>query len=186
MEEMEKLGSVSSEGGPLLVVEAAAGGSWRGISADDYERACTALDAASPGGAAVVRVGDRSGIVWDRGGAGTADVFRWSGGLVLVRWWGPDVESGPPVSTLGVEAGRRAQVGVIDVSLPLILILWATEDGRDIIGLPAPAEGPVVGDLSVDGSGLVAGCEPGRYEVVEDEFSVDGYDGLRCWLMLCQ
>lgn len=41
---MDELGHVSTEGGPLLLIDRDAVGNWSGIDGDDYDRACRLLD----------------------------------------------------------------------------------------------------------------------------------------------
>ncbi len=175
MKQADALGYVASEGGPLILLDVAHAADWSGIDGDDYGRACALLDEAHDG---VIAVGASSGIVWDPGGAGAANVFRDGGRVVLVRWW---AETEADASLLDIAASSERLLGKLELASSL-LILWATENGANIRGLPTPSEGSVHGDLSVGHAGLVVRCEPGTYQVTCDTFSDGRGHGRRCWI----
>lgn len=176
------LGTVSSEGGPLLLVDAASAGAWSGIDGADYDRASTLLDEPDHADGGEIAVGQAMGVLWEQGGAGTAYVFRVRDRIALVRWWGPNPDAEPSGELLDLPAKEQHRLGELRLSTPRLLILWATENAGEVLGLPAPPAGPAVGDLSVAGAGFVADFGPGRFDVVHESFDGPDGPGRRCWL----
>ncbi len=171
------VGSVSSEGGPLILLDAQVVRGWSGIDGADYERASSLLDRAPDALGGEISVGSSSGVLWQPS-AGTIDVFRVGDGFALVRWLGPGE---PSASLLGLPATRQEILGRLRLADRLV-VLWAAENGGDIDGLPVPQPGPARGALAVEGSGLIAACSPGLFEVTHEAFSDATGRGTRCWI----
>ena len=180
--EIENLGHVSTEGGPVLLIDRAGVGEWSGIEGDDYMRACALLD--EQGHASAIAVGRHRGLLWDMP-TGTADVWRMaSDRLVLSRpWLNPDDEN-----TLEVQARSLAELsgsdslllGRLQISSGWLAILWAPESGLQILQVP-PTDGLAL-DLSVGHAAAVVGLTPGAYLCFQDEVRTETTSSVRCWI----
>lgn len=181
-------GTVSSEGGPLLLADAIAVHSWHGASEDssDYERVCLLWDDLNIPGF-TIEIGEHQGIIWELGGAGTADVFCTEDGTIhLVRAWlreSRDMASihalaELPIHTVDPFASLRIGCG-------RLAILWAPESGECI--LPEDVNGtgnkPPSGDLSINGAGLVVSLPNGDYTCLHDRVELNGQKALRCHIV---
>lgn len=155
------LGTVSTEGGPLLLVDPLHLNDWTGAEGGDFDDVCAFLDNHPESVGLSVTLGDRSAVIWDMGGAGTADVYRvGSNQLALHRRWpdSPDgFDSGPRLPESGRELGR------LDVASGQVLVFWSVERGS---GIDMPADG--FDGMSVDlagarGAGLLMELAVGSY-----------------------
>jgi hypothetical protein len=184
------LGTVSSEGGPLLLADARIIPDWSGVGADgtsvDYERACSALDAVPPRDGAFIAVGAGHALVWELGGPGTADVFRKSDvELVLSRgWYEPATFSDETCRALASvpRSGQAKVIGELDVASGTLVILWAPESGACVESTEVPPDGIPTGKLSMGGTALMVAVRPGRYECIHDEVEAAPAEGRRCHL----
>jgi hypothetical protein len=178
---LQHVGTVSSEGGPLLVLDREALPAWGGIDYGDFERIGTWLDEhpGTPGYEAAV--GAATGLVWDLGGAGTADVFRSAPDrLVLVRAWvtGDDEALVAEAAARPVTGGGTAAGGLTVGSGP-VLVFWPVDRGPEI-ELPADAaDGDPIALPSMDGAALAVTLPPGRYAAHHDEVAADGVRARR-------
>src|SRR5439155_2136638 len=77
---MENIGVVNAEGGPLLLADFRFAQSWHGAEGDssDYQRACDALDSEPRLEGIEIPISEGRGVLWEMEGAGTADIFRMS------------------------------------------------------------------------------------------------------------
>jgi len=180
---MNELGHVSTESGPLLLIDHDAVGSWFGIDGDDYGRACRLLDESEIGGE--IAVGKYRGLVWGVP-TGTTEVWRVrSDSIVLSRnWLDPEAaRSEHEQSRRLVELPRSRQIdlGRLSVRSGWIVILWATENGSDIVKLD-PADGLAL-DLSVGHAAIIVSLPAGEYLCSGDEVRHDGTSALRCWVV---
>ena len=90
------LGSVDSEGGPLLAVNTRLLKSWHGVEGEglDYRRACAIFGASVVHGG-TMEVSGEAAPIWDMGGPGTVDVFRAGPDtVILLRVWPAADEAG--------------------------------------------------------------------------------------------
>lgn len=118
---MRPKGLVSSEGGPRLFIDAGVASEWLGADEDggDYERACGLLEAepAREGGEIETRHGGH-GIVWEMGGAGSAEVFTLSedaSGFAVVRTWPMAADGMIPEFAATETATSSTQLGTLEV-----------------------------------------------------------------------
>ncbi|SRR5712691_793507 len=179
---MDELGHVSTEGGPLLLVDRDAVGSWFGIDGDDYDRACRLLDQNEIGGE--IAVGKDRGLLWGVP-TGTAEIWRITpGSLVMSRNWldTEAVRSEQEQARRLVDIPRSHQfdLGRLTVRSGWVVILWATENGSDIVKLD-PADGLAL-DLSVGHAAVIVSLRAGEYLCSQDEVQHDGTSALRCWV----
>lgn len=83
---MENIGYVSTEGGPLLIVDFKSAPGWIGIEGD-YERVIELLNAGKNNDGIQVEIGGEPAVIWETP-TGTADVWRFSeDSLILCRPW---------------------------------------------------------------------------------------------------
>jgi hypothetical protein len=129
------LGTVASEGGPLLICDSAVARTWCGASEDerDYVLAVSAIAERSL--ASIGRAAGRA-LVWDVP-AGLVRVSEEQGDLLL-------------------RAGGRGEVGEDTIDEPifvegLLIVAWAAEDLRNLVLV---REIPMRYDVSVGGSAM--------------------------------
>ncbi|SRR5579884_548095 len=187
---MEALGTVSSEGGPLLLADAQVAAAWQGVEGNgsDYERACKlfAQNEHLPGGP--ISIGQEQGILWELGGAGTAHIFCDSTdrlSLRLVRGWLHSPRDTNAVLALAAVPLRDTiGLGSLKISSGVLAILWAPESGEWISTLPIPESARPAGPMSVDGAGLLVHLPQGCYICLYDEVQLeDGQHARRCHLL---
>jgi hypothetical protein len=168
---MKFLGTVSSEGGPILLADASVAQAWNGVHGDgsDYERVCVLLDQ-TPDGARIL-IGSGEGLLWDAGGPGTVDIVRKSSSeLVLFRSW-----SDIPLEAMQAAAIDGSRLPVASDATRLgrlrvdsaLAILWSVESGRGVDS-SGREEVSIPRKLSVGGSGLVVTLNPGVYAITCD------------------
>jgi hypothetical protein len=172
-------GYVNSEGGPLLMVDLARAGAWRGVEGGDYDAFIQTIDEAEDWVGSLLPIGGSKGFLWSSS-PGTTDIWcdELSDEVLLAKALIDDEE----------EIGRLAHApwsvwtthGIIDVASGWLLILWAPESGEDVeVGSPRHA---LQIDASVGGSGLIVRCQPGQYEVETDVIFSPNAQAERCRL----
>jgi len=158
---VERLGFVSTEGGPLLIADRAVLGGWSGADGPDYDRACDLLEEAldaddqAQGLLVEVPIGESSALLWDLA-PGTVTVCRSEDGLVMVEC----SDDAPDGSCQEPEPGPGDGI-VLEISSGFLVVLWGPESGAE-----ATADGPEDGrmlDLSVQEAGIELAWEPGTY-----------------------
>jgi hypothetical protein len=169
-------------GGPLLLIDSDAAGNWSGIDGDDYDRACRFLDQNGIGGE--IAVGQDRGLLWGVP-TGTTEIWRVTpNSLVLSRnWLDPEAaRSEPEQSRRLVDLPRSHQfdLGRLSVRSGWVVILWATENGSDIVKVD-PEDGLAL-DLSVGNAAIFVSLPAGEYLCSRDEVRLDGTSALRCWV----
>ena len=174
------LGTVSSEGGPLLIADATFIQSWRGIDdgGADYDRACELS-----GNGGEITLGAGHGVLWEMG-PGTATVVRQSEStLVLSCGWfetaDPDDESFVSLASLPL-SDLSVALGEVTVHSGTLVILWAPENGRCVESTVVPSDGIPTGEMSMGGTGLIVAVRPGRYAFLHDEVETDHAGAQRC------
>lgn len=158
---------VSSEGGPILIVDAELLGNWRGIDGDDYRRACSVVESSQTPDGGVVTINNGEGLVWNIGGPGSAFVIRNSGRLpALVRYWsnGDLTEEALRSIVTEIELERQKVLGHLNLSSGRVAIVWAVENGK-ALKLPSD-EGRIYGDTSIEDSGYMMKLPEGRYALL--------------------
>ena len=179
----EQLGHVSTEGGPLLVIDRDDLAQWQGIEGKDYARADQLLALQRPG--AEIDVGPVKGILWDMP-TGTAYIFRVRDGSLLINR--PWPRSNDP-ETASVDNNALAQLprdqvrrfGTLNVRSSWIAVLWAPEPGLEIFEA-APQDGLEL-SLSVGNSAIVVRLSAGAYGCYHEEVRLEGASAWRCWLI---
>jgi hypothetical protein len=180
---MDNLGYVSTEGGPLLLIDRDGVGEWSGIDGDDYARASTLLDEGA--GGSEIAVGSDRGVLWDMP-AGTADIWRGDDDtLVLSRPWLNPKDAG----TQEVQARSMAELprsdaivlGRLRVRSGWLAIFWAPESGSQILKVP-PTDGLAL-DLSVGHAAAVVRLPTGAYVCLQDQVKTLGSSSVRCWIV---
>jgi hypothetical protein len=178
----EFLGHVSTEGGPLLLLDADAAVLWTGASDDglDYALAGAALGpGADRAGGPIAREGVDA-VVWSMP-TGTASVWRAGvDRLIVLRRWLTEPELHEESAPLLASAKSAVALGRLRVASGYAVVMWAAEDGRALA--PMPFGDRASFGFSVGHSGLVVSLAAGRYVAVHDS-PIDG-DGfaLRCVL----
>src|SRR5438105_6947018 len=98
---MRHLGFVQAEGGPLVLLDTALARSWAGIAGSDYNRACDFFDSHPDAEGGIITVGPGWALVWEMGGAGTADISESQDrSVVVVRAWPSSAADKSVVKTL--------------------------------------------------------------------------------------
>jgi hypothetical protein len=182
---IERVGRVSTEGGPLLIGDRELALNWRGVFGDgvDYKRACEAIETNAPIRGAQIEVNGMAAIVWGVP-TGTAEAWRrTTDSLILSRPWF-DVEA--DIDSVGyrlanLPAQNLVRLGSFDLKAGWLLIVWAAEDATDIIKI-APADALAL-DLSVGQAGLIATLPAGRYACYQDEVTDGSSTSQRCLIV---
>ncbi len=190
------LGTVSSEGGPLLIADAETAQNWRGFDEDedeengDYQLACDALDAVPSSPGVALKIGDANFVVWEMGGSGVADVMRISASeIMIVRTW-LDEGNGLPTTMelVAFPASERSHFADLTVHCGVLAILWAPENGSCIL----PADITEIedcqepsSDIAINGSSLLVRLSNGNYSFFHDEVELEtGESARRCHIEL--
>ncbi|HET9782698.1 MAG TPA: hypothetical protein VFR33_13070 [Candidatus Dormibacteraeota bacterium] len=178
---LELLGHVSSEGGPLLIIDFSAARNWTGVFGDkqDYQRLCDRLEASVENHGASVEVGGQSAVAWDMP-TGTADIWRRSeGSVVLCRVWQPVAVDRSEYFAALPQRSDAKRLGKVAITGGWLVILWAAESGAEIN--TEPKNGKAL-DLSVGGAGLVAAMPRGDYVCYHDEIVEGQQSAQRCFV----
>lgn len=176
---LHHLGFVSSESGPLLLVDVEDLEHWGGTARGDYERICHWLDDRPGLPGYETEVGAKRGLVWELGGPGTSDVFRRSPhDLLLCRAW---------VESISQDAAERRpqeadRFGAITVRSGWLLAFWPTASGAEIELPDTPSDGQQVEVSGVADAGLLVSLEPGAYFAWWDVADAAA-DVRRCWIL---
>jgi hypothetical protein len=178
--DLECLGSVSTEGGPLLLSDLDSVGDWTGSDGGDYDRACRLLDSQAQGGE--IMVGRHTGLIWGVP-TGTTDIWRLdTAKFVLVRGWLDSDSQADQLRDLAlIPRSVSVPLGRLAVLSGWLVIAWATENGAGVARV-SPADGLPL-DLSVGGSALVARIAAGQYSCSQDEVRKDAATAIRCWIV---
>lgn len=171
---LNNLGTVSSEGGPLLITDAVIAQSWRGatfVEEDDYERVCDILIEAPEAEGILISIAEGKGLIWEMAGSGTSDVFlKNSTHLVVVRTWLDDPDDTETIALFANAPLQEHQhLGSLRIETGIVTILWAPESGQGITPKDFSGYSTSIQGLSVGGSGLLVKLEPGDYQCLHDE-----------------
>jgi hypothetical protein len=171
MADWSNLGYINAEGGPLLLIDGDLARHWNGVSGSDYHRACALFDANPALQGSEIIVDDGQAIVWEMSGPGTADVFRENEShLVVLRSWLNDpISSGAPRLIAKEPSKSMTEIGQLTVGSGILVILWATEDGGTLDLAASLASGRPVGDLSIEGAGLIFRVEKKVFRCHHDQ-----------------
>lgn len=172
---MEHLGVINTEGGPLLLADFKMAQLWRGTDNDsaDYQRACTLFDSNPAQEGIAISIADGVGILWEMGGAGTADVFRINQRqIVVVRSWLNDPQSSYDIEKLASSPAKGfLEIGQIVLTSGALSIFWAAEDGRCFRNTDLKARRPS-GETSVEESALIVQVENRTYRCQHDQIEM--------------
>ena len=180
---MNKLGHVSTEGGPLLLIDLAGVGEWSGVEGDDYGRACKLLDELENGGE--ISIGRQRGLLWEMP-TGTAEIWRQSPDIHLLSrpWLDPKSNRSEDAQARRLAQLPRSKsllLGRLGIQSGWLAILWAPENGYDILKV-APADGLAL-HLSVGNSAAIIRLPAGEYTCFQDEVEDNGPSSRRCWIL---
>ena len=189
------LDTVSSEGGPLLIADAATAQNWRCFDEDkneggDYQLACDALNAAPTLPGLELQISVSRFVVWEMGGSGTANVLRISGSeIMIVRTWLDEGNGLPTILELAaLPVRKRHHFADLTVHCGVLAILWAPESGTcietsDILEIEDFQEPS--GDIAISGSSLLVKLSNGNYSLFHDEVELASDESaLRCHIEL--
>jgi hypothetical protein len=182
---LREINYVNSEGGPLLLADAAYGILWSGIDGADYDRACEFLDSHPLLDGGVIPIDGGNGLLWEMNGAGTAHIFdRGDSGLVIVRTWPVDPSRTEIPELMGVEpTSYLTKLGDLDLLSGTLVILWAAENGECIKPEDLHVDGRPSGELAIDTAGAIVKVEPGQFECWHDEIRNDLGVARRCHIL---
>jgi hypothetical protein len=170
---LEWIGTVNSEGGPLLVADPGAARKWSGAEGEDYPSACEPFDADRSLEGLLIRLGSIEAIAWEMAGAGTADVFRTDDGFIVVRYWLKDQNSkSERLALAGMASNRMVALGRLPLTSGWVCILWAAIAGDDI-ALPEASAAHGVRRNS-DGTSMAFELTPGTYDCSHDIVALEG------------
>ena len=164
---MKHLGYINTEGGPLLIADAAVAKFWEGTYGDgaDYKRACKVFDDEPDVEGGAININNQAGLLWEMDGAGTADVFM-SDHLVIVRTWPTDQSENTTPSLLANEPLQNSfELGNLTVDTGAIAVFWAAENGKNI----QPLKVPPIKTAIPHNSGLITRVDNGTYSCLHDE-----------------
>lgn len=176
MVSLSLLGSVNTEGGPVLILDAALARAWSGIEGSDYARACEPFDHDPSLETTDLLVNGGGAVAWEMGGAGTVDVFRSETGFLLARYWLTDPRSSEerwsllllPLQAKSSGAGLRVQSSRVCVA-------WAAVSGEDVVDPSGPSP-----STNSDRTAVLFDLEPGDYECSVDTASAGAARVRRC------
>ncbi len=177
---MNHLFSINAEGGPLLCLDANGALAWRGAEGDggDYNNLCLSIDAEPNFSAKLIAMGGVPCVVWEMQGAGTADVFVDSSGMIrILRAWLAEDTADELQNLADGEAHSRGEIGEIDVRSGVLAVFWAAESGEQM-----PQDIDVLfkeaGGSAIDESTFAIKVASGRYKCF-DEFIEAGQSQAR-------
>jgi hypothetical protein len=181
---MERLGILASEGGPILLMDAAHATAWHGTNSSDYERACDLLDGPPSKRWVEIPLGSWMALLWEIGGEGIADVFRLAPDrhVIVKSWTGPDEKDREAAvrELAAMPAESPIPVGSVDLASGVLLLLYAVEDGAAITNLQGAPPVQVKGSgLAFSNSGLTLAVSPGVLRCVQDEVKSTRGSALR-------
>lgn len=173
-------GTVSGEGGPLVIADAVDLHNWSGAEGSAYELACAFLDEPGNEEGGSLMVENSKFLLWELRGGGTADLFKVGEDCYLiVRIW----PHGPyAASTEFAEVPRNLDslyLGTIHVRSGFLGVLWAPENGNCIRKIE---DGRPSGDMALDDGAWVFQCPPGQYSFWHDELRMVVGNSRRCWV----
>ena len=175
---MENIGYVSTEGGPLLIVDFKSAPGWTGIEGD-YQRVTDRLNAGKNNYGIQVEIGGKPAVIWEMP-TGTADVWRDSeDSLILCRPW-LDLNSDSDEVLASLPPKDPTRIGRVRIYSGWVVVVWATETGEDIAA-NLPAEGRQL-DLSVGSAGVIARLGPGEYDCCSDRVALGSESAVRCFI----
>lgn len=176
MQDLFHVASVSTEGGPIVVLDRVGLPHWTGFGGGTYDDLCAWLDNHPESAGVTVNIRGNIGFGWDIGGVGTADVYRAENGdILLYRFW-------PQVG----ETGRRdpsalsgeVDMGELVVTSGEVVVFWSAENGSEIevpLGAQDGAELEVAG---IARAGALVCMQIGEYRILGGSEANQRW----CWL----
>lgn len=183
---MRNVGTVSSEGGPLLIADVSIVRSWQGADDEDaYEHACEILTTVPKAEGKTISIANGTGLLWDMGGQGVSDVFlKSSTHIIVVRAWLEDPNDVEIVTLFANTPIQECQrLGSVTIETGIASILWAPENGEGIMPDVISGDAIHIEGLSVKGSGLLVKLEAGDYQCLHDEISNASEEARRLHLI---
>ena len=178
---MDYLGDVSTEGGPFLIVDRLAFGSWRGagdgttaLESTDYAMILAIYEGQ-------LAIAGRSAVAFDIAGPGTASVFRAGTGEIVIASAFVDSDDDWAHRQRATARKWRAisdVLGHVDVPSGDVVIIWSPVDSRDVNPFPAGVDATRLDANAIVGLGIQVTVEPGRYVVRAGETELDGHAGI--------
>lgn len=182
MVDLALIGTVSTEGGPLLLADRSAFGGWTGTDGDDYDRLCRRFEIGEPD---AIQLDDPrvQALAWFVP-TGTTEVWRVGpNSIVLCRaWLEPTVHDGHEMASLPFSQTTR--LGSLSILSGWFAVFWATATGAEVVSR-SPKDGQRL-DMAVGGDGLIVALDPGDYECWADEVAVSSGSARRCFVQLAQ
>ncbi len=185
---LKETGYVCSEGGPLLIADAADARLWEmNFDGSDYERACFLFEEMTDTPGAVLSLNGNNGVVWELGGAGVGHVFNMGKEhIVIIRTWPSNPET---VDKLLSDLARLplqtlVALGDLIVHSGVLAVMWSAESGASITSLEVSPDGRPSGDMVTGCSVLLMNMNTGNYSCFHDEVQVYGNQARRCHLLL--
>lgn len=180
---LRRLGYVSSEGGPLLLLDVSTLPAWGGTDLGDYQRICDWLDQHPGEPGYETDVGSSTGLVWDFG-SGTADVFRESSTRVVFSHAVLDVDD-DTVAEAAASAPRSdaKPFGSFIVESGKVAAIWSPGRGSEIDIEDGVGDGGSLDVAGIDGAGIVLTLPSGRYVAWYDRVEGEGFDARRCLIV---
>jgi hypothetical protein len=176
MQGLSHIASVSTEAGPLVILDRVGLPHWTGFGGGNYDDLCAWLDNHPESVGVTVTIKGNIGFGWDIGGAGTADIYRADNGdILLYRAWAEVGETGrpdPPVLTGEVD------VGELVVTTGEVVVFWSAENGAEV-EIPLGAQDGV--ELEVAGiawAGALVHMRIGEYRILGGNEANQRW----CWL----
>ncbi|HEY2030479.1 MAG TPA: hypothetical protein VGH20_14855 [Myxococcales bacterium] len=153
---MKHCGSLETQGGPILLVDADAASSWGGVETADYSKL---IHACGPEGCELTVGGGRA-VAWEPEGGGIIEVFADEVSAVLCKIMALDPDESRDVAVLNAAVARpvtSAVIGSVDICSGKVAIFWSPVSGREIARPRMVGEKAVM--LSVGIGRFVCGTE---------------------------
>lgn len=177
---LQLIGHVSTEGGPLLIVDFNAARGWSGVDGGDYQRVSGGLDAHEDLRGLQVEVLGEPALVWEMP-TGTADVWRRSDqSLLLCRPW-LEPESRHEELLADLPPNDPLHIGHFRLTSGWLVVVWAAETGSELAQV-LPQDGLAL-DLSVGSAGIMLSLAPGDYDCYHDAVTAGSESALRCFIV---
>lgn len=184
-------GTVSSEVGPIVLIDGAQTSLWPGLDLFLERHPNVTSLPWEEGSAHLVAEDNSRFLLWDIGGAGTVDIFLREQEVVLVRAWTDETDDEAELRLI-TEIAKQPMpqptpIGKFALSSGTLCILWAAEEGKNVKPM-RETEDPITWlpdphRLSIDGTGRFVPIPAGIYICFTDVQEGKDWSACRCCLV---
>lgn len=169
------LGNISTEGGPLIVVDSNIINNWNGVEGNDYVELCNVFDSDLTLEGFPINFKSNSPITWEQEGGGIVDIYKNGTGVILVKSWqsddNPKIDE-TELATIPISE-EHIPIGNLIINTSYLLIFHSTESLENACLDDSKHYGILNGDFAFDNSNLYIKTSVKEFSCICDKVDIN-------------